>query len=82
MCAHFSAGWGIAFGDKVLEGEFTLGNHDSVFRYCTPTFCKHIYLPIFSQLSHFLFSSGSGLVRFPPDGLLVSLLLAVQILNV
>jgi len=42
------AGWGIAFGDTVLDGEISLGNHDT------------------------LFSSGSALVRFPPDGVLVS----------
>jgi len=42
------AGWGIAFGDKVLEGGFSLGNHNTVF------------------------SSGSGLVRFPPDGTIIS----------
>jgi len=48
------AGWGIAFGDKVLEGDISLGNHDTVF------------------------SSGTGIVRFPPDGLLVSAELNLQ----
>jgi len=42
------AGWGIAFGDTVLDGDFSLGNHEASF------------------------SSGSPLVRFPPDGTLFS----------
>jgi len=42
------AGWGIAFGDTVLDGEISLGSHEAQF------------------------SSGSPIVRFPPDGLLIT----------
>jgi len=42
------SGWGIAFGDTVLDGDFSLGSHEASF------------------------SSGSPLVRFPPDGTLFS----------
>jgi hypothetical protein len=43
------AGWGIAFGDTVLEGELSFGPGQDL-----------------------LMASGSPLVRFPPDGLLVA----------
>lgn len=39
------ATWGIAFGDTVLEGDFTIGDNDMFY------------------------ASGTGLVRFPDDGL-------------
>eukprot|EP00092_Neocalanus_flemingeri_P107767 GFUD01138329.1.p1 GENE.GFUD01138329.1~~GFUD01138329.1.p1 ORF type:complete len:1040 (-),score=318.65 GFUD01138329.1:275-3394(-) len=42
------AGWGIALGDTVLDGEISLGSHDAQF------------------------SSGSPLVRFPPDGVVIT----------
>jgi len=42
------AGWGIALGDTVLDGEISLGSHDAQF------------------------SSGAPLVRFPPDGVVVT----------
>ena len=42
------AGWGIALGDTVLDGELSLGSHDAQF------------------------SSGSSIVRFPPDGHVVT----------
>ncbi len=40
--------WGIAFGDTVLEGDFTIGNHD------------------------LFYASGTELVRFPADGVVVA----------
>ena len=39
--------WGIALGDTVLEGDFSIGSHDMNF------------------------ASGSGIVRFPEDGIVV-----------
>ena len=39
--------WGIAFGDTVLEGDFTIGSHDMNF------------------------ASGSGIIRFPEDGIVI-----------
>ena len=39
--------WGIALGDTVLEGDFSIGSHDMNF------------------------ASGSGIVRFPDDGMVV-----------
>ena len=42
------AAWGIAFGDTILEGDFTIGDHDMYY------------------------ASGTGLVRFPVDGTVVS----------
>jgi len=41
-------GWGIAFGDTVLEGDIQLGSHEAQF------------------------SSGAPIIRFPPDGVLIS----------
>ena len=48
------AGWGIALGDLVLDGEISLGSHEAQF------------------------SSGSQLVRFPPDGHVVTVELKDQ----
>jgi len=42
------AGWGIALGDTVVDGEISLGSHDAQY------------------------SSGTHLVRFPPDGHVVT----------
>ena len=40
--------WGIAFGDTVLEGDFSIGPHDMQY------------------------SSGTGIVRFPEEGLVIA----------
>ena len=44
----FLGTWGIAFGDTVLEGDFSIGPHDMQY------------------------SSGTGIVRFPEEGLVIA----------
>ena len=40
--------WGIAFGDTIMEGHFSIGDHEMYF------------------------ASGTGLVKFPEDGIVVA----------